>query len=130
MSTLEKERSLLEKKCQGKHQHIRRLRVQYYHMEEYPDAFCNAILKRFMVDMAYMAEDAELCDEDVKVFEEMTEDEAKPMSCEYWFQDDVTGKDLDSERVRQARNQEMKTFQDMDIYTLRLMSTKIAERLL
>ena len=108
--------SLLQRKCQGKHRHIRLVNGRAAEAARYPDKLCDAILKGVMVEMAYMEDKGVDEIEELTIFEEMVEADHVEDQPEYWYQDDVTGQELDPKKVESARAEEMTTFKEMEVY--------------
>ena len=66
--------------------------------------------------MAYMDDKIVNEIEELTLFEEMVEADHVEDQREYWYQDDVTGQQLDPKKAESARAEEMTTLKGIEVY--------------
>ena len=104
----------LSQRCSGGHRHITLIGGRAKRAEIYPHQLCREILLGLMEQMR---RDGRIlqngCLGSMMAYEEGTEEYHEQME-QFW--DDITGKELDPEMVREARAEEMKEFDKHKVY--------------
>ena len=102
----------LSRTCTGDHRHVHLVQGWAAAAAKYPEGLMDAILDAVDIECKSKIFSFEVTNKQKEELDELHDE----IEIDWSYVDDVTGKELDREKVAEARTMEMKTFHDMNVY--------------